>query len=229
MNQPFIAHKLIQCCFLFILAYAIGSCAPSRIVRPMDKGQKSLSAHVGGPMIDDSKNIIPVPLSSIMYAQGVSDKITGFASIHATSLYYGVVQTDMGFCTHLYYNEEIKLGFSATPVLNMAFDTWVGYFKLWPQLDLNVYWELEPDKSFIYLGIENWFELSKYKAHEQLQKNHWLVNAHLGFTYVRNKWDYTLETKYLVPYLESRPNVVDYKGINGNGALGLYISFTRKF
>ena len=205
------------------------SCMPSRIVRPLDKGQKAIGAHLGGPMIGFSGTTIPMPFTSIMYAQGVSDKTTVFGSLHTTSLLFGVIQTDMGACYNVVYSDSLKLGLSVTPAINLAYDKWEGNFKAWPQLDVNVYWDIKPKKSFLYVGVDNWFELSSKKAHNQAQTNRWIVNPQIGFTYVRKKWNYNIEGKWLTPYLNNEPGVVDYKGIGGKGAVGVYISFTRKF
>jgi len=202
---------------------------PSRIVKPLDKGQKAISANLGGPLIGFSGTTIPVPFTSIMYAQGINEKITTYGSIHTTSLLFGVFQTDLGACYGLYYNDSLRIGLSVTPAANIAYDKWEGNFKLWPQVDVNVYWDINPKKSFIYLGVDNWFELSKLKAHNETQENNWILNTQIGYTHVRKKWNYNIEAKYLVPYLNNQPNVVEYKGINDKGAVGIYISFTRKF
>lgn len=205
------------------------SCAPSRIVRPLDKGQKAISANFGGPLMGFAGTTIPMPLTSIVYAQGVTDNATVFGSVHSTALLFGVLQTDIGVCYSPYYNDSLRLGVSITPALNVAVDTWEGNFKLWPQVDVNVYWDIKPKKSYIYAGIDNWFELSSTRAHGEAQQNRWLFNTQLGFTHVREKWDYNFEAKYLLPYLENEPNVVKYRGISGKGAIGLYFTLTRKF
>jgi len=205
------------------------SCAPSRIVRPLDKGQKAIGLNLGGPLIGFSGTTIPVPFTSLMYAQGVTEKTTVFGSIHTTSLLFGVIQTDIGVCHRLYYSDSTRIGLSVTPAINLAYDKWEGNFKVWPQIDINVYWDIKPKKSFVYLGVDNWFELSGKKAHEQTQQNRWIINPQIGYTNSRNKWNYNIEFKYLVPYLNNEPGVVDYKGVNGKGAVGVYLSFTRKF
>lgn len=214
-------------CFVSLTLF--NSCAPSRLVRPLDKGQKVVSASLGGPLIGFNNTVIPVPLTTLMYAQGITNKTSVFGSVHTTSMLFGVFQTDIGVCQRLYYNDSLRIGISANPALNLAFDKWEQHFKCWPQLDLNMYWNIKPNKSFVYAGVENWFELSKYKAYGEIQQNHWLVNPQIGYSYVRKKWNYNLELKYLVPYINNTPNVVDYKGINGKGAIGVYINFTRKF
>ena len=213
----------------FALLFLFSSCTPSRLVRPLDKGQKVVSASLGGPLIGFSGTVIPVPLTSVMYAQGITNKTSVFGSVHPTSLLFGVFQTDIGICQGLYYNDSLRIGFSVNPALNLAFDKWEKQFKCWPQLDVNMYWNIKPNKSFLYAGVENWFELAKYKAYGETQQKHWLINPQIGYSYVRKKWNYNLEIKYLVPNMANTPNVVDYKGIAGKGAIGVYINFTRKF
>ena len=202
---------------------------PSRVVRPLQKNQKTVDFHLGGPLIGFAGKTIPMPLTSLNYAQGITDKLTGFGSIHTTSLMFGVLQTDIGACYGLYYSDSLRIGLSVTPALNIATDLRENNFKVWPQLDVNLYWELKPQLSFIYVGIDNWFELSGVKAHEETQENRWLFSPQIGFRYVRKKWNYNIESKYLLPYLNNTPNVVDYKGINGKGAIGIYLTLTRKF
>jgi hypothetical protein len=207
----------------------IQSCAPSRVVRPLEKGQKNISANLGGPLIGFAGTTIPMPLTSISYAQGVSDDVTLFGGFHTTSMLYGVIQTDIGACYNLYHPDSSQFGVSVNPVINFAFDTWEGNAKLWPEVDINAYWEFKPKKSFMYVGASNWFELSGTKAHDEVQENRWLFNPHMGYTYVRNKWNYNVETKYLVPNVDTEPNAVDYRGVAGKGAIGVYFTFIRKF
>jgi len=220
---------LIQLARIIGVLLFFQSCAPSRVVRPLKKGEKQLSANLGGPMLGFAGLVIPMPLSSISYAQGVSDKVTFFGGLHATAMLYGVFQTDIGASINLYHPDSSQFGLSVNPVVNMAYDKWEGNFKLWPEIDVNAYWEFNQDKSFAYVGVSNWFELSNTRAHEEIQENRWLVNPHFGYTYVRNKWNYNFETKWLVPNIATKPNVVDYKGVNGKGGIGIYFTVTRKF
>jgi len=216
--------------FYFILIIALlQSCAPSRVVRPLEKDQKIISANLGGPLIGFAGTTIPMPLTSVAYAQGISDDVSAFGGLHITALLYGVIQTDLGACINVYHPDSSRFGFSVNPVLNIAYDTWEGNKRLWPEVSFNAYWEFAPKKSFMYLGASNWFELSNNKAHDAEITNRWLFNPHVGYTYSRSKWNYNVELKYLLPNRSTFPNVVDYRGINGNGAVGLYFNFIRKF
>jgi hypothetical protein len=212
---------------LFILGAQ--SCAPSRIIKPLEKGEQSLSTNLGGPLIKFGSAPIPIPLTSVMYARGLDNKTTAFGSLHTTSLLFGVIQTDIGICREIYTSEKLQLGLSVNPVLNFAFDTWEANAKLWPELDLNIHKDLFSKKGFVYLGAANWFEFSSTRAHGETQKTHWLINPHIGFNWAPKKWAYNIEAKYLAPGKNNQPNVVDYIGIQGKGALGVYFSIAKKF
>ena len=224
MNKKYFTYLYVLIFIQFLL-----SCAPSRIVRPLEKGQQTISANVGGPLIGFAGTTIPMPLSSFSYAHGVKDNVTLFGGMHATAMLYGVFQTDIGACIGVLNQDSTKIGLSVNPVLNLAFDKWEGNFKAWPEIDVNVYWQFSPNKSFAYLGISNWFELASKKAHEQPQEHRMLINPHLGYTYVRTKWNYTMELKYLTPNIKNQPNVVDYKSFGERGGVGVYFNFSRKF
>ncbi len=222
-------NKLLKLVGIITVILLFHSCAPSRIVRPLEKGERQVSANLGGPSMGFAGTVIPMPLTSLSYAHGVSDDVTAFGGVHTTAMLYGVIQTDIGVCYNLYHSDSSKFGLSVNPVANFAYDTYEGNFKFWPEVDLNAYWEFKPKKSFVYLGVSNWFELASKRAHDEPQENRWLYNPHIGYTYVRSKWNYNFETKYLVPNVDTKPNVVDYKGIGGKGAVGIYFTFTRKF
>jgi len=217
--------------FLFFSVVLFYSCAPTRLIRPLNKGEKVISANIGGPLFAYDNLTIPVPLTSLMYAQGITDNTSVFGSIHTTSLLFGVAQTDIGVCQEIYYNDSLRLGVSVNPALNIAQEFWPatsGGFKCWPQLDVNAYWEFKPHKSFVYAGIENWFELAQQRPDGETQSTHWIYCPQIGYTYVRRKLNYDIELKFIAPNLNNLPNVVDYFGIGGKGALAPYITVIYK-
>ena len=221
--------KILLLPIVVISLLLIQSCTSSRVVRPLKKGEQQISANLGGPLLGFAGMTIPMPLTSIAYARGITNDLTGFMGVHTTSMLFGVIQTDIGACYNVYHPDSSQFGVSVSPALNIAYDKWEKNSKLWPSVDINAYWEFTPNKSFIYTGVSNWFEFAKERAHGEKQEHKWLINPHLGYTYVRNKWNYNIETKWLVPNIGTKPNVVDYRGVGGKGAIGLYFTFTRKF
>ena len=89
-------------------------------------------------------------------------------------------------------------------------------------------WGLLPPE-FCCLNRCQDLKLSSKKAHNEVQKNHALINPHIGMTYNTKKWGYTLECKFLQMNKKNIPNIVDYVGIQQRGAIGIYLNFTRRF
>ncbi|MDP1727651.1 MAG: hypothetical protein Q8M15_12780 [Bacteroidota bacterium] len=213
---------------LFIIPIVWVSCAPTRIVKPLAKGEQTLSFNLGGPLINFAGAPIPVPLSALSYSKGITATTTAFSGLHTTALLFGVFQTDIGICTQLYYNPAKKFGISINPVINFAIDRWEWNAKLWPELDINVYKDLGK-KCLLYGGMASWFELSKIRPHREIQQQFIFINPHLGFSISTGKWNYCMETKYLMGGIKNKPNVADYIGINNHGAIGIYLNVSRKF
>ncbi|MBC7382083.1 MAG: hypothetical protein H7296_03705 [Bacteroidia bacterium] len=217
--------KIFTAIVFFSFLYA---CAPTRIVKPLAKGEQMMSFNFGGPLVYLGSTPMPLPLTSIAYAKGITERTTFFGSVHTTALLFGVFQTDIGICQQLYKNEEKDFGISINPVLNFAVDRWQWNTKIWPEIDLNIYKGLGK-KYFIYGGIANWFELSKIRPHKETQSTFIFVNPHLGIVYTRDKWSYNVEFKYVMSDIKNTPNAPDYMGINNKGAVGVYLNLIRKF
>ena len=214
---------------LFTLIISIiFSCAPSRIVKPLQKKEKVISASLGGPLVGFAGTKIPIPFTTVSYAQGLNDKTTFFGSLHTTAALFGNFQTDIGFCQSIWQSDSLRMGFSLNPVLNFVFDKWEKQFRFWPQVDFNFYYELKPKKNFAYLGLSNWIELSTTRAHQQNQQNPWLPSLQLGYSHFLKKWSFTCELKWIAPGRENKPNIVDYVGLNGKGATGVFLNLSRR-
>ena len=204
-------------------------CAPSRFVKPLAKKQHAASFSFGGPIIKFAGAPIPMPFTTLAYGYGITDKVTGYASLHTTSLLFGNLQSDIGATIKL-FEKENKFGISASPALQIAYNVrnQTG-FRVWPSADVNTYFHFNEKPSYLYAGVNSWFELSNYKAHEQVQERHAIPNLHLGYTIVKTKWQHQFELSYLGIGIPNTPSVVEYTGFSGKGALGFYYSLIRKF
>ena len=191
---------------LLILVFA-SACAPTRLVKPLAKHQKVINASIGGPVVHFSGLVIPTPFTTVTGAYGLTDKTTVFGSLHPTSALFGVFQMDA--------------------VLNFA--TSGKDTKLWPQLDVNAYWNYKQRPNFFYAGVSTWFEFAAVKAHNEVQSQHVFPNFQLGHSWIKPKADYQVEVKYLGSNFSNRDIVVDYVGVARKGALGVYFSFSKKF
>lgn len=212
-----------------LAAFALFSCAPTRFVKPLADGQHAVNVALGGPLFEFGNMVIPMPLLSAAYGYGMDSTLTAFGGVNITSGVYGNVQLDLGVTKQVWQQAGALPAVSITPVANFIYRN-KDAKKFYPQLDVNAFWQFNQQRNFLYVGVSNWFELSRKKAHDQQQANHWLVTPQIGQTFVRKKWDFTIEAKLLAPHLSYESNVVDYKSPLGkNGAFGIYFGYTRKF
>ncbi|MCG9879988.1 MAG: hypothetical protein MH472_05265 [Bacteroidia bacterium] len=211
-----------------LLILLFPSCAPTRLVKPLQKGEQAIGGNFGGPLIKLGSTPITIPYTSAFYAKGLTDKTSVYGSMHLTALAFGVFQTDIGVCRELYSNQKYEMGLSVNPALTFAVDRWEWNTKIWPQLDVNIYknWGA---KKMLYAGVNHWFEPSNMRAHNEKQEKFVYVNPHVGFMYTPKKWTYGIETKWVAPSVSNVPNVADYIGINKKGAIGVYVQFVRRF
>lgn len=217
---------------LIAIALFTSACTSQKIVKPLDRGQQQISANLGGPLIGFGGLIIPIPLTSINYARGLSDSLTLHGGLQTTALLYKTIQLDAGVTYGLLECHGWKPGLSVSGSLNFLADMREGNARLYPQLDANLYWDYGKNH-FMYVGSTNWIELRNTKAHDRPQEQRLLTGIQFGNTWVTNKWSFTAESKWLAPTRSSLYSVVDYKSYNiggePRGAVGIYLGVARRF
>src|ERR1043165_524083 len=118
--------------FISVLA----SCAPARFVKPLAKGEQALTASLGGPLIKFAGAPVPIPLTTICYGKGITDKITLFSAIHLTSALFGNAQAEAGMLCTAFEKKDV-CGVSFAPAVQMAYHPGdAGSFRIWPTLDV---------------------------------------------------------------------------------------------
>ncbi len=239
------ARHMTTTALLFIFTqFFFSSCAPTRVVRPLAENEKRFSGSMGGPLIRLGNTVVPSPFLSFTYAQGLSDTITAFASVHATSLAFNNVQTEIGGTYQIYRNDSNTVGISGTFQLNTAFHindpigkkflveerADVNSFRIWPQLDVNRYWVFNKAKDrYLYYGASVWFDF-KAKSQSGLRQNTFVFfSPHVGTKLTNKLYDFSFELKYLAPYLNSWTPIVDYvRPIGRYGGLGFNVTISKK-
>lgn len=207
------------------------SCASSRFVEPLQKGEQAVGFDLGGPMIAFGDLTIPIPLTSVVYGRGIDTNLTVFGSLHLTSLLFSNFQTDIG-ATYRFYESKNKYipSFSASGNGNFVWDLNDTKVKFWPQLDINAYWNFGGKRSYLYAGVSNWWELAGTRSQDRPQIDRWLVNPQIGFVYKTDKWFYSIETKFLAPSHNNVNAFVPYVSLLGDkGANGIYFGVGYKF
>lgn len=214
---------------LFFFVLTIASCAPTRFVKPLEKKQSAANLSFGGPLVKYGTATIPIPFLTANYGYGIDSTLTGFASFNITSALYGNFQIELGATKQFLKQKKCIPSLSTTLQINTIYHNADAY-KFYPQLDLNAFWEYGKRKNYFYVGISNWFELSKYRTLGEKQTNHWILMPLIGHSFTGKKWNVNLEAKVIAPNLSNENIVVDYQTpLQNKGAFGVYIGYTRKF
>lgn len=217
--------------FIFLAAIIlISSCTATRYVEPLEKNKQAVGFNFGGALIEYSGLTIPIPLTAVSYARGLSDNLTVFGSLHLTSMYYKNFQTDLGVTYKLLEQNKYIPALSVTPSINFIKHKGEGNSNLWPSIDLNGYWNYGKKNHYFYLGIMNWFELSKIRAHNEPSLRRVLWNPQVGHVFKLGTFQLATELKFLAPYEKTDFIFIPYKGIFGsNGATGVFINLSKTF
>lgn len=224
--SAFSRHRIILLlCALGIL----GSCAPTRRVKPLEKGQWAATASLGGSIFDNFGYPLPVPNTTVGVGYGITEKVSGYASVYPTSMAYGVLQFDLGAVYGILKPDRWKPGLSVAPTLNLAGDVWQSKFKLWPQLDANAYWSYGKKSNLVYAGLSSWYELAGKRAHGQDQPQWILPGFQIGHTLCGKSFDFTTELKLNNMTKSNQDLTVSWWGMGGKGAIGLYFGFIKRF
>jgi len=214
--------------FFLLVSLAFQHCAPTRFVKPLAKKQHAASFSFGGPVIGFAGASIPIPYTTLSYGRGMTDRLTVYGGLHLTSLAFGNAQFDLGGTYGLWQKEH--QGLSAGISLQTAFAPGKSNTaRLWPTAEVNYYYQPGKGASYLYGGLNSWFELSSTKSFAQAQQRHIVPNLQLGYVIVKTKLQHQFEVKYLGIGIPNLPGVVDYRGIGGKGSLGVYYSIARKF
>lgn len=212
-----------------IILSCVFSCAPVRTVVPLEKDRTHITASIGGPLIEFSGAVIPVPLTSINMGHGLGHTTTLNTALHTTSLIFGVTHIEASVTQLLYFDEAHRFGFSTTPGFYLMTEFKKETSKFYPMLDVNFYVFQKNKNNFAYYSLQQMFELSSTKAFDQKQESRYIPTFAAGYTFSRKKMNYTYEVKYISFFRSNENIVVDYISPGIKGALGIQFGVTRKF
>jgi hypothetical protein len=217
-------YLLVTASLLFLF-----SCAPSRLVKPLKKGDRAVNASFGGPLIRFAGVVIPIPFTSAGYAHGVGNRVSLYGNLHTTSLLFGNIQTDIG-SVFLIHEKPGIWGVTASPAIQMAWSARsMSGFRLWPSADLNLFVHPQARSSFFYAGANAWMEPGARRAHDEPRPKMFVPNLHTGYMWIGTNWNHQLEARWLGVGIPNLPGVTGYVGVGGKGALGIFYGITRVF
>ncbi|BDS11341.1 hypothetical protein [Aureispira anguillae] len=217
---------------ILLVAYlwTMSACNTTRIVKPLAKKELAVGVDLGGPIIDFSTAKIPVPFSSLTFGYGIDSNVTVFGAAHITSAIFGTIQWDMGVVGEVLHPQKGYIpGLSIGASSQMMVDVFKGNFRMYPVLDVNLYWEYLPKhQHYFYFNWGSWFDLWE-RAHGQVNTNLYYPSFSLGHTFENKKMRYTIEGKYIAPTISNMGTPLHFNGIDGRGSWGVYVSIYRKF
>lgn len=218
-------YKLLFSCMLCFVA----ACGPTRFVKPLEKNQQAVNLSLGGALIKKGNATIPIPFLTATYGYGLDSAITTFGSLNITSALFGNFQTELGATFQLIKQHHYFPALSATPVVNFIYRNTDAY-KLYPQADINAYWNYNSAANYFYIGICNWFELARKQPDDLSQTHRWIFTPLIGHSFNAAKWNFIVELKVIAPNVSNEKNVVEYQTpFKTHGALGIYTGYTYKF
>jgi hypothetical protein len=208
----------------------LATCSSIRHVRPMEKGELTASASLGGPFAGQL-GWAPFPLLGIGANYGILDKVDVEAGWAVTSALFGVCELDGGCNWRPLKPARWKPGIIASARMLGATDFQKGNSRLWPEASVTALWQLHP-RVYGYLGMDNWFETRTTRYDGNDQRYHWLPLIHTGFDYGGSAWQWQIEGKWYLPNidpLQSPANPVRTISIGGQGSVGVFVGVSHSF
>jgi len=211
--------------YLFMLA----SCAPSRFVRPLEKGEVALTGSFGGPMFKNFGTPIPVPNVTVAAGYGFNDSWTGFAGVNLLSAAFGNIHLDVGGSKRLAAPDNWRPGFTATPGMHVVLGLNENSgFRIWPTVDANAWWEYGERKHFAYAGLNAWAVLTSQGPNGAEQPQAILPGMQLGNTWSFGKMELSVEFKWTNLGTSSQDGTVDWLAVRQTGATGIQFGITKR-
>lgn len=220
-----------QLIYLALAIVLVCSCGPSKFIEPIAHKQIAVGGHFGGPVLDFGAPI-PLPLTAIEVGYGLDTNITIFGGLHTSAIFFGNLQMDFGATFKVLDQKQYRPNISITPGFNFVHSFSASEGKFWPTLDANAYWNYGDNKSYIYAGINNYFELSSTMANDQPQASNWLFNPQIGHVLKgkNGQGQFTTEIKWLGPNQPNDYAFFPYFTPQGNrGAIGFYLGYRWLF
>jgi hypothetical protein len=84
---------------LLLATLVCGACATTHLARPVGRGNTRVSASLGGPMVEFGAPV-PVPISTLGVAHGVSDALDVGGELHPTAAAFGIAGLSGGVAWH---------------------------------------------------------------------------------------------------------------------------------
>lgn len=211
-----------------LLCLLLASCSSFRQVRPLEKGEWRVSLCAGGPFTRVGSLYVPLPLVSLGCNYGIAEKCDVEAGMNFLAMMYGIAHVDAGVNWRPLRPDRYVPGLIVSPRMFMMTDFSPGGLRIYPDLGCTAYWKLKQYR-LVYLGLENFFELSTTREDGNRQQNNWLIAPYAGISLGNKKWQFQGEAKLYTPNLPNDLHTVKNIGIGDHGVFGIFLGVSRSF
>ena len=211
--------RLSLACLALILA---SSCAPTKIVKPLDKGQWQIGGTLGRPQINDGS----LPILGAYAAKGVSENHTVYGGVQISSALLGSAHVEGGQVKLWREQNGLQPALSWSTGAQALMSTRDYAFRIYPETGVNAYWHRGPH--ILNASANTWIDptwfLTDYGRGQILAPS---FSAGYRFRY---RWiEAQVEYKILNPTREILVPQADVPNTLGLGARGIYWGVALNF
>jgi hypothetical protein len=217
--------KITKWLFTAGLCIIFYTCSPVRHIHPLETGESSVSAGIGGP-ITDVGIYMPLPMLTVGYNRGMPRKIDLETRWHVTMAAYGVLGLDAGANWRPLSAKKFRPGIILSPRLHTFYNFQPGALRLYPDITATLWWKLH-ERWYLYTGIENWFDL--YRRNDGVEQDIWAGCPFVGVELGRKRWHVQIEGRLYTPDKDNSGRGPKNIGIGEKGIWGAFIGVSRSF
>ena len=138
---------------LVVIVGTTAACATTHVVRPLGRGNASLNASLGGPLVEVASVVTPVPILSVGGAYGLRDDVEVFGHADLTAALYGDLHVEPGLAYHPVVRQS-----GVVPTVTIAgsvqFLTDFSDTRAIPQITVAAGWRVG-GRHMLYAGVDN--------------------------------------------------------------------------
>jgi len=214
-----------------VLAVVIlAGCSTIRQVTPLAKGEHRLGLGVGGPLFTNLGAPIPMPMLSVDYAYGITDRLTAGAAVHVTPIIFNLCGMGEVFATYGLMTQSGLIPAISVGVDTLLLSDFSTSFFAFPQVNAIASWRLNSVLS-LYAGADVIVNFYPKTAGLPMDGEiapgvpvGLLPSFPLGVQLSFGRFQLSAEARLIQPFSVSKYLIVHYVGLGGYGAVGVYVS-----
>jgi hypothetical protein len=198
-----------------LLAAFIASCAPTKIVVPLEQGQVQVGATLGRPKINTGS----LPLLGVYAAKGVNANTTAYGSAQLSSALFGAIQLDGGVVKGIRPSQGFSPGFSYSYGGNLLVSSRDFATRIYPEAGANMFWKKGPH--ILNVSANSWVDPTWFLT--EYDRGKILAPSFCAGYRLRYKWiELQAEYKIVNPTREIQVPQAYVPSTLGLGGRGLY-------